>query len=50
MDKPTLLFDEVCDFINKHNISCIEDVYQRETVADNCIDLVAELVEIILSE
>lgn len=36
------------DFIEKHNITCVEDVYQRDSVNEKYVDLVAELVEKIL--
>lgn len=36
------------DFIEEHNITCVEDVYQRDSINEECVDLVAELVEKIL--
>lgn len=35
-------------FIEEHEISCAEDVYQRDSVNEDCVDFVAELVELIL--
>lgn len=50
MDKATMLFDKVCQFMNKHNVSCVEDVFQRDSVNESCVDLVGELVEIMVEE
>lgn len=36
------------EFIEDNDISCTEDVYQRDSVNEQCVDLVAELVEIIV--
>lgn len=38
------------EFIEEFDISCSEDVYQRDSVNEECVDLVAELVEIIKGE
>ena len=38
------------EFIEKFDISCAEDVYQRDSVNEECVDLVAELVEILKKE
>lgn len=32
------------EFIERFDISCVEDVYQRDSVNKKCVDLVAELV------
>ena len=50
MSKEIIIFEMVCDFINKHDISCPEDVYQRDSVNLECVDLVADMVEIIMEE
>lgn len=50
MDKATVLFDKVCEFMNRHNVNCAEDVFQRDSVSESCVDLVAELAEILLEE
>ena len=34
--------------IEENNIDCVEDVYQRDSVNEQCVDLVTELVEIII--
>ena len=34
-------------FIEEYDISCTEDIYQRDSVNEECVDLVAELVEIL---
>lgn len=36
------------EFIEDNDISCAEDVCQRDSVNEQCVDLVAELVEIIV--
>lgn len=38
------------EFIEEFDISCAEDVYQRDSVNVECVDLVAELVEILKGE
>lgn len=35
-------------FIEEHNITCVEAVYQCDSINEECVDLVAELVEKIL--
>lgn len=50
MDKATMLFDKMCQFMNRHDINCVETVYQCDLVNESCVDLVAELVEIMLEE
>ena len=36
------------DFMEEHGIKCAEDVYQRDSVNEECVDFVAELVELML--
>lgn len=36
------------EFIEEHDITCEEDVYQRDSVNEECVDLVAELVNAIV--
>ena len=48
MEKETLIFDRLCKFMNEHHIECAEDVYQRDSVNEDCVDFVAELVELML--
>lgn len=50
MSKDIMIFEKLCDFINKHDVSCPEDVYQRDSVNFECVDLVANMVEIIMEE
>ena len=38
------------EFIDDFNITCPEDVTQSDSVSEECVDLVAELVEIIIGE
>lgn len=48
MEKELLIFDRLCEFMNKHQIECVEDVYQRDSVKEDCVDFVAELVKLML--
>lgn len=50
MSKETIIFDKLCDFINRHNVSCPEDVHQRDSVNLECVELVADMVEIVMEE
>lgn len=50
MDKSILLFETVCEFMNEHDISCVKDVFQRDSVNEACVDLVGELIEIMLEK
>ena len=50
MSKEELLFNAMCKFMNHHNVNCVEDVFQRDSVNEECVDLVGELVEIMLEE
>ena len=50
MAKETLIFDRLCEFMNKNHIECVEDIYQRDSVNEYCVDFVAELVELMLEE
>ena len=36
------------EFIEENSIDCVEDVYQRDSVNEECVGLVAELIEIII--
>ena len=36
------------DFIEEFEITCAEDIYQCDSINEECVDLVAELVEKIL--
>ena len=38
------------EFIERFDVSYAEDVYQRDTVNKQCVDLVSELVEILKGE
>lgn len=35
------------EFIEQFDVSCAEDVCQRDSVNEECVDLVSELVEIL---
>ena len=50
MTKETMLFEKICEFMNKYCVDCVEDIFQRDSVNEACVDLVGELVEIILEE
>ena len=38
---------KVHEFIDENDIVCAEDVYQRDSVNELCVDFVEELVEIL---
>lgn len=48
MSREETVFDRLLDFMNDYDISCVEDVFQRDSVNEACVDLVAELVNIVL--
>ena len=50
MSKETIIFEKLCEFINKHDIECVESVYQVDSINLECVDLVASIVEIVLQE
>lgn len=50
MDKATMLFDEMCEFMNHNNVGCVEDVFQVDSINESCVDLVGKLVKIMLEE
>ena len=50
MSKEIIIFEKLCDFINEHDVSCPEDVHQIDSVNLECVDLVANMVEIIMEE
>lgn len=50
MSKETIIFDKLCEFMNEHNVSCEEDVFQRDSVNLECVELVAEMVGIVLED
>jgi len=50
MDKEAMIYNKLCNFIDKYRISCSEDVVQRDSVNLECSDFVAELVAIMLEE
>lgn len=50
MSKEIIIFEKLCEFINEHEIECVESVYQSDSVNLECVDLVANLVEIVLEE
>ena len=41
---------KIHEFIEEFDISYTEDVYQRDSMNEKCVDLVAKLVEIIKGE
>ena len=38
------------EFIEQFDVSCAEDIYKRDSVNEECVDLVSELVEILRGE
>lgn len=36
------------EFIEDNDITCADDVFQRDSINEQCVDLIAELVEIIV--
>ena len=48
MRKQDEVYNKLSSFIEKYDITCVEDVYQQDSVNEECVDLVAELVEIML--
>ena len=42
------VFAKICRFIDAHNIVCAEDVCQCDSINENCVDFVAELVGLVL--
>lgn len=45
-EKAIILLNE---FIEEHDITCVEDVCQRDSVNEECVDLVVELVDTLLN-
>ena len=50
MSKEIIIFDTLCEFMNKHNVSCEEDVFQIDSVNLECVELVAEMCGIVLED
>lgn len=50
MSKEMLIFDSLCEFMNEHNIRCVEDVLLEDSIKEDCVDFVAELVMCMLEE
>lgn len=48
MNKKDEIFNKLQQFMKDFDIDCVETVYQYDSVNDECVDLVAELVEIML--
>ena len=50
MDKEFLIYERVIEFMNEHSIECVEDVFQVDSINEDCENLAADLVNIILGE
>lgn len=50
MNIERIIFEKLCEFINRHDVSCPEDVHQRDSVNLECVELVADMVEIVMEE
>ena len=48
MDKATMIYDKVCEFMDEYDVGCVEDIYQRDSVNEASVDLVGELVAIMV--
>ena len=48
MNKQEEVYDKLSSFIKRYDITCAEDISQRDSVNEECVDLVTELVEIML--
>ena len=44
------LLHAVCSYIDAHNITCAEDVFQNDSANEACVNLTAKLVEIVLED
>ena len=47
LNKDKQVLTKLNEFIEDNNISCKEDISQIDSINEQCVDLVAELVEII---
>lgn len=50
MSKEMLIFDSLCEFMNEHNIQCVEDVILEDSIKEDCVYFVAKLVMWMLEE
>jgi len=48
--KSNRIIEEVSSFLYQHDITCPEDIYQRESVLEEASELTARLVEIMIEE
>lgn len=44
------LINRFLEFMDDHEIKSIEDVYQQDKISEECVELVAELVGIMLGK
>ena len=48
MNKKDEIFNKLQQFMKDFDIDCVETVYQCDSANEECVDLVAEFVEIML--
>lgn len=44
------VLNKIYKFVEDNQIDCVEAVYQQDSVNEQCLDLVADIVDIILQE
>ncbi len=44
------VLNKIYKFVEDNQIDCVETVYQQDSVNEQCLDLVADIVDIILQE
>lgn len=44
------VLNKIYKFVEDNKIDCVETVYQQDSVNEQCLDLVADIVDIILQE
>lgn len=50
MNKEYELFTRLTTFILEHNIECEEDIYQNDSVAEDSLELIEDLFDIVKSK
>lgn len=41
------LHDIVSQFVKQHNITCAESIYQKDSIAENSLYLIEQLIEVV---
>ena len=44
------VLNKIYKFVEDNQIDCVETVYQQDSVNEQCLDFVADIVDIILQE